>query len=167
MSVPILSPPADSALATDAPVETDTTPFAERPTVARDAAGRTLPGYPGPALRHGLRSQYVRSGQATGDVVLLAERRQSLHRELANLGVVKTELADAFIELSAVRAYLGGRLATEGPLTGKGRTRALLTAYLSVVDRQTRLAALLGVDRPPTPIATASDLLTGRREGQP
>ncbi|MCC7033836.1 MAG: hypothetical protein IT179_13505 [Acidobacteria bacterium] len=95
-------------------------------------------------------------------MALLAERRQALHRELANIGIIKTELADAFIELAAVRNYLGGRLAAEGPLTGKGRTRALLTAYLSIVDRQTRLAALLGTDRPPTPVTTASDLLAGR-----
>jgi hypothetical protein len=91
----------------------------------------------------------VRSGAAIGQEDVIAARRQELRSELADVGVVKGELADAFTELSAIRAYLGTRLAAEGPMTGKGRTRALLSAYLAVVSQQTRLAAILGLDRAP------------------
>jgi hypothetical protein len=78
--------------------------------------------------------------------------RVELRGELGEVGVVKGSLADSFVELDAVRNYLGSRLAAEGPLTGKGRTRALLTAYLAVVDRQVRLAQVLGIERRAKPV---------------
>jgi hypothetical protein len=89
----------------------------------------------------------VRSGAFDADGALLGTARAELRSELGDVGAVKGSLADAFVELGAVRDYLGSRLAKEGPLTAKGRTRALLTAYLSVVDRQTKLAQLLGLER--------------------
>ncbi len=109
--------------------------------------GRFVVGCPGPRLTTGEYSRLVRSGAATGQADALAQARQELRAELGDVGVVKSELADAFVELAAVRNYLGGRLEAEGPLTAKGRTRALLSAYLLVVDRQVRLAGLLGVER--------------------
>jgi len=109
--------------------------------------GRFLTGCPGPALKTGTHSLLIRTGEATGQHGALAAARTELRGELGDMGVVKGSLADAFVELDAVRNYLGGRLAAEGPLTGKGRTRALLTAYLAVVDRQVRLAQVLGVER--------------------
>jgi hypothetical protein len=122
-------------------------PIPQTPSSGRDEQGRFTAGHPGPRLAHGQYSQLVRSGAATGQQDALAASRFELRVELGDVGVVKGSLADAFVELSAVRDYLGGRLATEGPLTGKGRTRALLTAYLAVVDRQVRLAQVLGVER--------------------
>jgi hypothetical protein len=104
-------------------------------------------GCPGPRLLTGQHSALVRSGSATGRQDELAAARTELRGELGDVGVVKGSLADAFVELAAVRDYLGGRLAAEGPLTAKGRTRALLSAYLLVVDRQVRLAQVLGVER--------------------
>jgi hypothetical protein len=95
----------------------------------------------------------------TGQQDALTAARAELRGELGDVGVVKGSLADAFVELAAVRDYLGGRLAAEGPLTGKGRTRALLTAYLSVVDRQVRLAQVLGVERRTRPVESAADII--------
>jgi len=117
--------------------------------------GRFVAGCPGPRLSTGEYSQLVRSGAATGQGDALAEARRVLRSELGDAGVVKGELADAFVELAAVRNYLGGRLEREGPLTAKGRTRALLSAYLLVVDRQVRLAGLLGVERTGRPVDLA------------
>lgn len=111
------------------------------------ARGRFVAGCPGPRLVTGEHSQLVRSGAVTGDEQVLAATRQALREELGEVGIIKGSLADAFIELGAVRDYLGGRLGAEGPLTAKGRTRALLTAYLGVVDRQVRVAQLLGLER--------------------
>jgi hypothetical protein len=109
--------------------------------------GRFVAGCPGPRLRMGWHSALVRSGAATGQQDVLTAARLELRGELGDVGIVKGSLADAFVELGAVRDYLGGRLASEGPLTAKGRTRALLSAYLAVVDRQVRLAQVLGVER--------------------
>lgn len=109
--------------------------------------GRFVVGCPGPRLETAEHSRLVRSGAATGQEDALARARLDLRSECGDVGIVKGELADAFVELAAVRNYLGGRLEAEGPLTAKGRTRALLSAYLSVVDRQVRLAGLLGIER--------------------
>ncbi len=122
-------------------------PFAQRPASGRNERGQFLAGYPGPRLGTGEHSRLVRAGTATGQQGAVTAARLELRGELGDVGVVKGELADAFVELSAVRNYLGGRLAAEGPLTGKGRTRALLMAYLAIVDRQVRLAQVLGVER--------------------
>lgn len=120
------------------------------------ARGQFARGCPGPNLKHGRYSAFVRSGSATGQQDALAAARVELRGELGDVGVVKGSLAHRFVELSAVGDYLGGRLEAEGPLTTKGRQRALLTAYLSVVDRQVRLAQVLGVNRiaPPAPSLT-------------
>lgn len=109
--------------------------------------GRFVAGCPGPALKTGSFSALVRSGAATGEQNAVAAARLELRSELGDVGIVKGSLADSFVELDAVRNYLGTRLAAEGPLTAKGRTRALLTAYLAVVDRQVRLAQVLGIER--------------------
>jgi hypothetical protein len=109
--------------------------------------GRFIQGCAGPALKTGEHSRLVRSGAVTGGELAMADARSALRNELGEAGIIKNSLADAFVELGAVRDYLGGRLGNEGPLTAKGRTRALLSAYLNVVDRQVRLAQLLGLDR--------------------
>ena len=126
--------------------------------------GRAVTGCPGPGLRTGLHSALVRSGATTGQQDALARSRVELRTELGNVGIVKGSLADAFIELDAVRYYLGGRLAAEGPLTGKGRTKALLSAYLTVVDRQVRLAHELGVE-PITKTMTLPEYLASAEGG--
>lgn len=66
-------------------------------------------GHPGPRLMTGWHSVLVRSGAATGQQDAIAAARLELRGELGDVGVVKGELADAFVELSAVRNYLGGR----------------------------------------------------------
>ena len=48
---------------------------------------------------------------------------------------------------------LGEHLVAEGPLTAKGRTRAALSAYVSVADRLLRLAMALGLRRRPKHVA--------------
>ena len=62
-------------------------------------------------------------------------------------------MADAFAEVSLVRRSLFRRLSEQGGvLTGKGRVRAALGAYLTVLDREHRLASLLGLERRQRPV---------------
>ena len=134
------------------PTRTDLVPFEELPpSPPRDKQGRFQLGHPGPALRHGTRSELVRAGHLTNAAQVLAEQRMQLYAELGGgeaLDVVVMRLADQFITLSAVAEYLAQRLQHEGPITGKGRTRASLTAYQRVVDSLDRLAQRLGYERP-------------------
>lgn len=109
--------------------------------------GRFLAGCPGPRLRHGLTSALTRSGATTATEDAVEGAKADLLAELGDLGVVKRNLGESFVELSAVRRYLGSRLAREGPLTTKGRQRALLSAYLGTVDRLVRLASVLGIEK--------------------
>jgi len=140
--------PADAPATAGGPIRETATPGPACGHCGRvHPGGRFLAGCAGPRLRTGAYSALVRSGDATGTRDELAAARTELRGELGDVGVVKGSLADAFVELGAVRDYLGGRLAQEGPLTAKGRTRALLSAYLQVVDRQVRLAQVLGVER--------------------
>jgi hypothetical protein len=60
--------------------------------------------------------------------------------------------AEAFVEVSLLRRALFHKLAQDGPITGKGRLRAALTAYLGGLDRETRLAQSLGLDRKSRPV---------------
>ena len=125
----------------------------EKPTASgRDQSGRFVAGHPGPRLDTGTRSDLVRSGEATGTEAAVAAARAELRDDLGDVGVIKASAADRFVELDAIANYLSGRLQVEGPLTAKGRTRALLSAYLSVVDRQVKLAQLLGVERRAKPV---------------
>ncbi len=126
--------------------ETCGAPFSQNATRGRNP-GWFVAGRPGPALKTGEHSRLVRSGIVNGQGEAMAGARRELRKELGDLGIVKASLADAFVELDAVRNYLGGRLGAESPLTTKGRQRALLTAYLGVVDRQVRLAQVLGIER--------------------
>jgi hypothetical protein len=59
-------------------------------------------------------------------------------------------LEEAYAEVHLFRRSMFIRLlegAHPGPITGKGRTKALYTAYLSALDRETKLAQLLGLER--------------------
>ncbi len=113
----------------------------------RDAVGRFVGGVPGPKLTTGFKSALVKSGAVQGREADVAAMRRQLREELDAAGVVKSALADTFVEVDSIRCYLAERVEHEGPLTGKGRTRAVLSCYLSVVDRLVKLATLLGLDR--------------------
>jgi hypothetical protein len=64
-----------------------------------------------------------------------------------------------------VGEYLAENLMKQGPLTSKGRQRAALTAYLSVVDRTQRIAASLGLSRREKAVPNIADYLARRTAG--
>ena len=105
------------------------------------------------SLTHGARSRQVQGAQLpeqTDRSRHLAEKRAAIVTDLggeASLSRLQLDLVDRYLELDAVAAWLGGNLVAVGPLSAKGRTRAALTAYVSVADRVLRIAAALGLDR--------------------
>jgi hypothetical protein len=105
------------------------------------------------SLRHGGRSSRVPVGlmpQQADALAALAERRAELLVDLGGadqLSVVMRDLVQRYLELAMTADYLAANLQQLGPLTGKGRTRAALSAWLAVVDRQQKTAQLLGLER--------------------
>ncbi len=137
------------------PTERPGKPFAESATNGRKADG-TFTGGNLAALRHGARSEQVKAAalpEQTGMRAALAARRLEIEADLGgSVSRLSSDMVGRYIELSVVADYLGGRLVAEGPLTTKGRQRAALTAYLSVVDRLHRVATALGLERRQKPV---------------
>lgn len=85
----------------------------------------------------------------------LAERVAAVVADLGGmdgLSTVAAGLVERHARLELVSDYLFERLERLGPLTAKGRTRAALSAWLSVVDRLHRSALALGMERRAKPI---------------
>ncbi|MBZ0112745.1 MAG: hypothetical protein K8J08_09800 [Thermoanaerobaculia bacterium] len=74
---------------------------------------------------------------------------------------IKAGLVDAYSEARLLRVTMFARL-TElgGPVTAKGRTRALYTAYCSALDRELKLARTLGLDRRQKAVESLDDALS-------
>jgi hypothetical protein len=69
-------------------------------------------------------------------------------------------LQDAYCEARLFRSAMFVRLVEQGgPITGKGRMRALYTAYLGALDREMKLAQALGLERKPKPVESVGDIL--------
>ena len=127
-------------------------PFSESQnsgTGDRDERGRWQAGNRG-AFKHGLQSKEVlRNLTQTPDAhERLAAHRCEIVKDLgANVSRIKADLVGRYVEIDALCNFLADDLATRGALTVRGRTRAVLSAYLSLVDRQRRLATALGLER--------------------
>ena len=78
---------------------------------------------------------------------------------------VAFSFSDESPRLRLVSDYLAENLIRQGPLTSKGRQRAALTAYLSVVDRTQRIATSLGLTRREKSVPTIADYLAGKKTG--
>ncbi len=105
------------------------------------------------SVTHGGRSRQVQAAQCPEQRERrqhLAEKRTAIVADLggeATLSRLQLDLVDRYLELDTVAAWLGGTLVAEGPLTAKGRSRAALSAYLTVVDRLQRVSTALGLAR--------------------
>jgi hypothetical protein len=110
-------------------------------------AGNTL------NLRHGLRST-----QLLEQPNITAWHREQVDAITTDLGGDQelTALARASVReaarLEVILGALGDQLLAGGVLTGKGKMRAATTVYLQVLDRFTRLASALGLERRPKPV---------------
>ncbi len=69
-------------------------------------------------------------------------------------------LIDAYAEARLFRHAMFRRLVElGGPITTKGKARVLYSSYLQALDRETRLALALGLERRPQPARTLSELM--------
>jgi hypothetical protein len=85
----------------------------------------------------------------------LAERQAAIVADMGGRDAVSAlalGLVERHARLEMVDAFLWENLQRLGPLTGKGKTRAALTAWLSVVDRLHRSAISLGLERRRKPV---------------
>jgi hypothetical protein len=147
-------------------------PIGEIEPSGRSRNGRFLAG-PGNRgnWRHGGRSKYVAAGETPEQVEALAamaERRARIETDLGgrdNLSQLAADSLSDYLRLRFVGEYLAESLIKSGPLTSKGRQRAALNAYLSVVDRTQRIAASLGFSRREKPVPTISEYLARRPAG--
>ena len=143
-------------------------PSPESAPTGRTSRGTFAPGN-AHALRHGLYSRQMREAllpeQAEARAVL-AEQRKAIEDDLGGneaLSALTRDLIGRYVELRLVADFLGHQLATVGPLTGKGRQRAALTAYLAVIDRLNRLALSLGLERKAKRVPSLAEVLDERR----
>lgn len=132
-------------------------PIAETPASSPNP-GWFRRGEPGPALRHGGRSRLVAAlgtPEQADARAALAERTSAIVADLGGHEAL-TALAAGMVErharLELVADYLFENVQRLGPLTGKGRTRAALTAWLAVVDRLQKSAMALGLERKSKPV---------------
>ncbi len=72
---------------------------------------------------------------------------------------IQRDLVGRYVETSTLADWLGGNLVAQGVLTPKGRSRAALSAYLQVLDRQHRLATALGLTRRSRAVPSARDIM--------
>lgn len=116
----------------------------------RDAQGRLLPGNLA-ALKHGAYSPRVAAGELPEQSearAAAADRRAQIEADLGGqLSALAQGHVEAYIRLELVADFLWTNLQSNGPLTAKGRSRAALTAWLAVLDRMTKLAVTLGLER--------------------
>lgn len=118
----------------------------------RDSRGRFVRGRPGPRLDTAARSALVQQGALPEQAAIRAVLREQEQGIVADLGgdlaTVKRGVVEAYVRLRYTEEHLFARLLRDGgPITGKGRTRASLTAWLAVLDRLERHAKLLGLER--------------------
>ena len=141
-------------------------PFRETPPSRKTAnRGQFKKGEPGPALKHGLYSRQAQLGLLPGQEearALLASRRQRLHDDQGGSDAISQTLDDTidrYQRLWMLASTAEARIEKEGMFTGKGRTRASVTLYLSLIDRLTKLAQQIGFERKSKPVASLEAFL--------
>ena len=118
------------------------------------------------ALKHGGRSTQVRAASLSEQSVVraqLADKRDTIVGDLggdAQLSQLQRDLIDRYLELDVVAQWLGGNLVADGPLTAKGRARAALSAYVTIVDRVHRVSSALGLGRKQRQVSLSGYLAT-------
>jgi hypothetical protein len=131
----------------------------------RDGSGRFVPGNSA-RLVHGLRSQRALNGELGGPE-LKAEanaRLRELTADQGDAGFLRRDLVKRTTQLTIIADTLADELVRNGIITPKGSQRAALTAYLSVIDRLTRLSATLGLERRTKQVPTVEDFLRQRQQ---
>lgn len=149
-----------------------TSPIGHNPGAQRDSSGRFQTGNTS-SLKHGLRSRRALTASLLGQEALratLAERHAEILQDLGGdetLSLTKRDLARRFVELTGVADSLLALLLRDGLISSKGRQRAALSSFLGVVDRLTRIAGVLGLERHAKKVPDLETFLAQRTRDQP
>lgn len=109
------------------------------------ADGRFLPGTPA-ALVTGRHSLQLQHALEPARRALVAQVTADLGGDVDGLPATLARLVGAFSETSLLRESVFIRMAGQ-PTTNKGKARAMLSAYVALVDRELRLAQAIGLER--------------------
>ena len=94
---------------------------------------------------------------AKRELVECVQRDQALDADAAE---TLRGLVDAYAEVRLFRTTMFLRLVDQGgPITTKGKARALYRAYLDALDRETKLAQVLGLERRARKIPTLAEVM--------
>lgn len=78
------------------------------------------------------------------------DRVDAITKDLGGAAGLSTSSAQLVAELARVQLFteaLGENVMQHGALTGRGKTRAAVNVYLTLLERQVKLAQMLGLDR--------------------
>ena len=109
-------------------------------------------------LRHGRRAPRLWAAGPLREA--LAEREAAVLADLGgapNLSAVERPLVREFARLALLVEAAGERLIRDGLESSKGRTRAAASLYAALLDKQMRLASMLGLQRRARPAASLAD----------
>jgi hypothetical protein len=117
------------------------------------------------ALVHGMRSRRLRGGLLSDQAAVsreLASRQAAIEADLggpANLTVIHRDFVRMYVGMEEVARRLEDAIHRLGPLTTGGRTRALLTYHVKVVDQLLRLGRAIGVQRQAKAVGSLDDYI--------
>ena len=128
--------------------------------------GAALPGNK-LTLASGARS--VRSGAELFPeaAIVLREREAAILADLGgaeNVSTTRAELVTRFVQASAIADSLGDQIVRGGVTSAKGRPRAAVSLYLSVLDRLTRMASAIGLERQQKRAASLAEVLAAHED---
>jgi len=141
-------------------------PSGEPAPSGRDAAGRFTAGNVA-SLKHGQRSEREGAELMPSLAAVLAEKESAIVADLggaAHVSEIRRELVTRFIQSSAIADSLAVNIGAHGVLTAKGRTRAAVSLYLQVLDRQIKLASAIGLGRQTKPVRSIEDAMREAQE---
>jgi hypothetical protein len=107
------------------------------------------------ALVTGTRSEQMADALAPAKAAIEADVARDLGGDIPT---TLTRLVSAFSETTLLRESVFMRMAGE-PTTNKGKARALLSAYLQLVDRELRLSQAIGLERRAKPVQSIGEIM--------
>jgi hypothetical protein len=129
----------------------------------RDAAGRFRPDNRA-ALVHGGRSRQASTLQAPLREQIRTRVLSDLGADANALTATMSGLVDRFAETSLLcDAYFTFLQDQGGPIGTRGRQRAAVAGYLAALDRQMKLASMIGLTRRATRVPTLAEYLEQKR----
>jgi hypothetical protein len=128
----------------------------------RDAVA-SLTGRPAlNAIKSGTRSEVLLTELEPARDSIVRQVCADLGADVDALPATQARLVGAFSEVTLLRESIFLRMAGQ-PATNKGRARALLSAYVSLIDRELRLAQAIGLERRAKPVPTLEQYISSRK----